>query len=186
MIVFRRCFFRLLFILANCEFTINLKLGKNRLKYFLKLKCWVVVGVEVVALCSKRGKTKKNKTEKNDGGKKTCNKAILFMAVVSSITSSCNFGYSGKQCNQLIKHLRRMHDRVAEFMWARHLSSFSVFSASATGSGFTSTHIITVTIKLKGWAGFHAFRLWFTRLCACASGQLFRINQEFLWKTVWF
>lgn len=79
---------------------------------------------------------------------KRCDQGALFGAVVSSKPPGCNFGHSGKQCKQLIKHLRSKPAWVVLFMWARHPSSYfgPPHAVFAMGPGFTvTTHLTAVT-----------------------------------------
>lgn len=96
--------------------------------------------------------TEKRNQEKNgrkyEISQKRCDEGALFVAVVSSKPPGCNFGHSGKQCKQLIKHLRSKPSWVFPFMWARHPSSYfsPPHAVFAMGPGFTvTTHLTAVT-----------------------------------------
>lgn len=82
---------------------------------------------------------------------KTCNKGALFVAAVPSSTPGYNFGLSGKQCKQLIKHLRSKPAWIAAFMWVRHPSSYCAppHAALAMGAWFTfTTHLTAVASEV--------------------------------------
>lgn len=97
-----------------------------------------------------------------------CEEGALFVAVVLSKPPGCYFGQSGKQCKQLIKHLRSKPAWVVPFMWARHLSSYfgPPHAVFAMGPGFTvTTHLTAVTSKVGRMA--YTLGCGFTRKTLC-------------------
>lgn len=74
------------------------------------------------------------------------------MAAGPSRTPGCNFGLSGKQCKQLIKHLRSKAVRVAAFMWVSHPSSSR---RPRRGSAVTSTAQLSAVASGVTLSGSH-------------------------------
>lgn len=72
------------------------------------------------------------------------------MAAVSSNPLRYHFGHSGKQCSQLIKHLRYKPARVVSFLWPRHPSS-------SIGLGLQSQLISLLSVG----------KLWLVSALAC-------------------
>lgn len=76
--------------------------------------------------CEKMQETQIKKIREEKGRKKLPvrlgDRVRRTLFTVSSSAAGYNFGQSGKQCNQLIKHLRSKPDWVALLLWARHQS----------------------------------------------------------------